>query len=199
MKPKALNKNDLLKSHMTQIKINYIYEIILILLKKEMHQRELAKELKTSLTRIQSILKELRNINAIDYKETGKNHTYFIKKNLISKSLILNAENYKLIKLLRKHTFLEPLFKDITEKYPNEMILLFGSYAKFIPKENSDIDIYLDTTNKKIKEKIQLINNLISVKIGNFNQENLLIKEIIRNHVIIQGGEKFYEKLKFFK
>ncbi|MDI3544564.1 MAG: hypothetical protein PWQ28_845 [Candidatus Woesearchaeota archaeon] len=96
---------------MTQIKVNYAYEVILLLLKKEMHQRELAKELKTSLTRIQSILKELMDINALDYKEIGKNHVYFIKKNLISKSLILNAENYKLIRLLRKHTFLEPLFR----------------------------------------------------------------------------------------
>jgi len=199
MKPKDLNKTDLLKSHMTQIKVNYNYEVILLLLKKEMHQRELAKELKTSLTRIQSILKELRDINAVDYKESGKNHIYFIKKNLISKSLILNAENYKLIRLLRKHTFLEPLFKDIAEKYPDEMIVLFGSYAKFIPKESSDIDIYVDTINKKTKENIQLINNLISVKIGKFNQEDLLIKEIIKNHVIIQGGEKFYEKLRFFK
>ncbi|PIN89352.1 hypothetical protein COU60_04335 [Candidatus Pacearchaeota archaeon CG10_big_fil_rev_8_21_14_0_10_34_76] len=183
---------------MTQIKVNYNYEVLLSLLKKEMHQRELAKELKTSLTRIQSVLKELRDINAVDYKEIGKNHVYFIKKNLISKSLILNAENYKLIKLLRKHTFLEPLFKDIMEKYPGEMIILFGSYAKFIPKDSSDIDIYLDTTNKKIKEDIQLINDLISIKIGKFNREDLLIKEIIKNHIVIQGGEKFYERLRFF-
>ena len=42
---------------MTQIKVNYIYEVLLSLLKKEIHQRELTKELKTSLTKIQSVLK----------------------------------------------------------------------------------------------------------------------------------------------
>src|SRR3989344_6824721 len=131
---------------MTQIKVNYTYEVLLLLLKKEMHQRELAKELKTSLTRIQSILTELGNINVLDYKEEGKNHIYFIKKNLVAKALILNAENYKLAKLLRKYTVLEPLFKDIVEKYPNKMIVLFGSYAKFIPKEESDIDVYVEAT-----------------------------------------------------
>lgn len=183
---------------MTQIKVNYLYEVILLLLKREMHQRELAKELKTSLTRIQTLLKELRDINAVDYKEAGKNHTYFLKKNLISKSLILNAENYKLIKLLRKYTFLEPLFRDIVEKYPNEMILLFGSYAKGTEKKESDIDIYIETTNQKIKENVQLMNDAINVKIGKFNRNDLLIKEIIKNHIIIRGGEEYYEKIKFF-
>ena len=100
MKTKLLNSHDLFKSHMTQIKVNYTYELLLLLLKKELHQRELAKELKTSLTRVQSILAELRSINGLDYKTEGKNYIYFIKKNLVVKSLILNAENYKLVKLI---------------------------------------------------------------------------------------------------
>ena len=185
-------------NHMIPKKINYESELLLSLLGGEEHGRELAKKFKTSLTRVQTILSVLRKSAVLDYTIEGRNHVYFIKKNLISKSLILNAENYKLIKLLRKHTFLEPLFKDIMEKYPGEMIILFGSYAKFIPKDSSDIDIYLDTTNKKIKEDIQLINDLISIKIGKFNREDLLIKEIIKNHIVIQGGEKFYERLRFF-
>jgi len=45
---------------MTQIKVNYNYEILLFLLKRDMHGREIAKELKTSLTRVQAILTELR-------------------------------------------------------------------------------------------------------------------------------------------
>jgi len=184
---------------MTQIKIDYKFEVLLLLLKENMHGRELAKELKTSLTRIQSILNELRQHNVLDYKSEGKNHVYFIKKNIIAKTYVLNAENYKLAKMLRKYPIFEPLFKEIIEKYPNKMIILFGSYAKFIPKEDSDIDIYVETTDKRIKENIQKINDLLSVKIGNFNKGDLLIKEIIKNHIIIQGGESFYEKLEFFK
>ena len=79
------------------------------------------------------------------------------------------------------------------------MIILFGSYAKFIPKNDSDIDIYVETTDKNLKENIQIINNLLGVKIGEFNPNDLLIKEIIKNHIIIQGGETFYERLGFFK
>lgn len=77
---------------------------MLSLLKNENHGRELAKELKTSLTRIQSILTELRNLNVLDYREVGKNHIYFINKNLISKAFVLNAENYKLVNLLTKYS-----------------------------------------------------------------------------------------------
>ena len=184
---------------MTQIKVNYEYEMLLLLLKKEMHGRELAKELKTSLTRVQSILAELRNINALDYKIDGKNHIYFIKRNLTSKASILNAENYKLAKILSKHTELEPIFQDVIRKSRCSLILLFGSYAKNTEKRDSDIDIYIESTNQKIKEEIQKIYGLISVKIGKFNPNDLLIKEIIKNHAIIKGGEEYYEKIKFFE
>ncbi len=183
---------------MTQIKINYNYEVLLLLLKKEMHGRELDKELKTSLTRVQSILNELRSINILDYKTEGKNHVYFIKKSLVSKSFILNAENYKLAKILLKHQELEPIFQDIIQKSKCSLIILFGSYAKGNPRQDSDIDIYIETTNPKIKEEVQKIYDLINVKIGKFNPEDLLIKEIIKNHAIIKGGEEYYEKIKFF-
>ncbi|MFA5333633.1 MAG: nucleotidyltransferase domain-containing protein [Candidatus Nanoarchaeia archaeon] len=183
---------------MNQIKINYEFEVLLALLKKEAHGRELSKQLKISLTKTQSILNELRNINVLDYKIEGKNHVYFIKKNLSSKSFILNAENYKLAKLLINNSFLEPLFHDIIEKSKCELIILFGSYAKGTSKENSDIDVYIETKDIKIKEKLQKLYDLISVKIGAFNPQDLLIKEIIKNHVIIKGGEKYYEKLGFF-
>ena len=178
--------------------INHEFEVLLYLLRKEAHGRELAKELKTSLTRIQSILYNLRQHNVIDYKIEGKNHVYFIKKNIISKAYILNAENYKLVRLFKKHPLLEPLFRNITKQYPNLLIILFGSYAKFIAKEDSDIDIYICTNDKKIKDKIKLFYDKLSIKMGNFNKEDLLIQEIIRNHIIIQRGESYYEKLRFF-
>lgn len=183
---------------MNKIKVNYQYEALLLLLKKEIHGRELAKELKTSLTRVQYILNELRDINVLDYKVEGKNHVYFIKKNLISKSFILNAENYKLAKILAKHPPLGPVFQDIIKKSKCSLIMLFGSYAKGTNKEDSDIDIYIETTNPKIKEEVQNTYNQLSVKIGKLNPEDLLIKEIIKNHVIITGGEGYYEKIKFF-
>ena len=79
------------------------------------------------------------------------------------------------------------------------MIVLFGSYAKDTVKKDSDIDVYMETTNNKIKNKLQEINSKLSIKIGEFNTNSLLIKEIIKNHVIVRGIEEFYEKTKFFE
>ena len=79
------------------------------------------------------------------------------------------------------------------------MIILFGSYAKGISKPNSDIDIYLETNDNKIKNKIKEINSRLSIKIGKFDAKSLLIKEIIKNHIIIRGLENFYERVDFFK
>jgi len=197
MKPKPLNTIELFKSHMIQIKVNYAYEVLLLLLKKDMHGRELAKQLKTSLTRVQSVLSELRDINVLDYTAVGKNHIYFIKKNLVAKSFVLNAENYKLANILRKNTELEPIFQDIIRQSRANLILLFGSYAKGNQKKDSDIDIYIDTADQKIKADVQKVYGLISVKIGKFNPDDLLIKEIMKNHAIIKGGEEYYEKIKF--
>ena len=70
---------------MTLNKINYEFEVLLYLIKKEVHGRELAKKLKTSLTRIQTILSNLRDNNILDYKVEGKNHIYFIKKILLQR------------------------------------------------------------------------------------------------------------------
>ena len=87
---------------MNQFKVNYDYEIILTLLKKQSHGRELANTLRTSLTRVQTALSDLRKTSIVDYETRGRNHMYFIKKNLISKAHVLNAEQYKLTKLLSK-------------------------------------------------------------------------------------------------
>jgi predicted nucleotidyltransferase len=184
---------------MMQIKVNYTFEVLLRLLKKEMHGRELAKELKTSLTRVQSVLRELRQANALDYKVEGKNHVYFIKNNILAKAYVLNAENYKLAKLLKKYGMLEPLFIEITRKVPGKMIMLFGSYAKFMPKEDSDIGIYIYDLDDKTKKELAKLHDKLSIKTGNFNKEDGLIQEIIKNHVIVQGAEQYYEKLKLFR
>src|SRR3989338_1455082 len=80
-----------------------------------------------------------------------------------------------------------------------KLAVLFGSYAKGIAKLESDIDIYIDTANKTIKGELSLINSKLSIKIGDYNKSNLLIREIEKNHVILKGVEEYYEKNKFFE
>ncbi len=181
-------------NHIVQKQSNTELDIIEKLLKKESHIREIAKKLKKPHSTISRKLEILKKENIIDFKIEGKNKIFFLKQNFITKNYILKTELNKLKKLLEKHPELNIVFEEVLKKTKEKLIILFGSYAKGTEKKHSDIDIYVETENKKIKKLIENINSKISVKIGHFNKDSDLIKEIIKNHVIIRGIEEFYEK-----
>lgn len=185
--------------HMVQNKNNIDLDIILVLLKNKSHLREIARLLdeshSTVLRKINSLLKD----NILDYKKEGKNKIFFIKNNLKSKNYVYSAEIHKLNQLLKKHPELSVILEDIKKDFPKGMIILFGSYAKGNPKTESDIDLYLETEDSRVKNRLKELNSKLSIKIGEFDTKSLLIKEIIKNHIIIRGLEDFYERTDFFK
>jgi predicted nucleotidyltransferase len=183
---------------MVQIQDNLDYEIILLLLKGERHIRDISKALDASHSTVLRRLNEFARENVLDHKTEGRNKVFFIKKNLEGRNYIYNAERYKLNQLIKRYPTLAVTIEGILKKTDERLIILFGSYAKFSAKEDSDIDVFVETNSKKTKETIESVNSQIRVKTGDFNPESLLIKEIIKNHVIIRGVEDFYEKTKFF-
>ena len=80
------------------------------------------------------------------------------------------------------------------KKTNEKLIILFGSYAKGLARKDSDIDIYIETKNRNVKKEIEDIHTKINVKIGTFDSNSSLIKEIIKDHIIIKGIEDFYDK-----
>ncbi len=178
---------------------NIELEIILNLIKDKSHLREISRSIGKPPSTVLRNLNELVKENIIDYRQEGKNKIFFIKNNLKSKNYVYSAEIYKLNKLLKKNPELAIIFEDIKNSFSKGMIILFGSYAKGNPKTDSDIDVYLETEDNKIKNKIKELNQKLSVKIGEFDSTSLLIKEIIKNHVIVRGVEEYYEQNNFFK
>ncbi|HLC56891.1 MAG TPA: nucleotidyltransferase domain-containing protein [Candidatus Nanoarchaeia archaeon] len=178
---------------------SYKLEIVNELLNAEYHIRELARRLNTNHMIIVRKIKELYKENIVDYKREGKNNKYFLKKTIEAKSFAFSAENYKLNKLLKKYPSLRRIIEKIQTNKDIKLAILFGSYAKEIAKVNSDIDVYIETDSKKIREDINSIDSKLSVKIGKYDKSNLLIKEIEKNHVVIKGIEAYYEKNKFFE
>jgi predicted nucleotidyltransferase len=174
-------------------------EIINELLNGKSHIRELATKLKTSPMNILRKLKELSKENIVDYEQNGKNKTYLLKKTIEARSMVFMTENYNLINLLNKHPELRNIIEKIQKDKKIKLAVLFGSYAKDLAKQDSDIDIYIETNDVKLKKSIEMINSKLSVKIGVFDLKSLLIKEIIKNHVILKGIEEFYEKNEFFE
>ena len=177
---------------------NYNYLIVEFLLKSENHIRGLAKSLGTNQTMIMRKVKELYDDNVVDFKQQGKNKVFFLKNTLEAKQYAYIVEMNKVIAIVNKYPLLRRIIELIKQNEKINMATLFGSYAKAIANKESDIDIYIDTINSKLKEEIELIDSKISVKIGKYNKESLLIKEIEKNHVVIKGVELYYDKNKFF-
>jgi len=182
--------------HMSQN--NYNIKIVEALLKSNNHIRSLAKLLGTNQTTIARKLDELYKENIVDYNQEGRNKVFFVKKTLEAKQFAYTVEAHKLLELLKKYPHLRRIIEAIKKDEYVKLAILFGSYAKGIAKKDSDIDIYLDLKDKKIKGRVEAIDSKINVKIGNYNKESLLIKEIEKNHVIMKGVEIYYEKNKFF-
>ena len=168
-------------------------DIINVLLRSENHVRGVAKKLGESHSTTLRKLNNLKKENVVDCKVEGKNKIFFLKKNIISKNYIQKAELQKLSILLRKHPELSILFEEILKKTTENLIILFGSYAKGFAKADSDIDIYIETKNRNTKKVIEDIHSKINVKIGSFDVKSPLIREIIKYHVIIRGIEVFYD------
>src|SRR3989339_576463 len=146
--------------HMVQNK-NIEFEIVLMLINRKSHLREIARLINEPHSTV------LRKIKARNYVHL--------------------SEIYKLNKLLDKSPQMSIILEDVKNNFSKGMIILFGSYAKGNETKNSDIDIYLETNDNKIKNKIKELNSKLSIKIGEFDLNSLLIKEIIKNHVIIKN------------
>jgi predicted nucleotidyltransferase len=179
---------------MVQKRNNLELDIIELLCKSHDHVRSIAKKLNESHSTVLRKLNNLKKENVLDYRKEGKNKIFFLKRNIISQNYILQTELHKQTKLLGKYPEFEIIFEEILKKTSEKLIILFGSYAQGLAKKNSDIDIYIETKNRNIKRLIEDIHSKINVKIGPFDTKSPLIKEIIKNHIIIRGVEVFNER-----
>ena len=138
-------------------------------------------------------MEELQKKNIVDYETRGKNKVFFLKNSLEAKEFLFMAEHSKVIELIQ----LQPRLRKIVDKIKIEksisLAILFGSYAKGTQAKSSDIDIYIETKQRKLKETFESMDSRLSVKIGEFNKDSPLAKEIIKNHIILKGVERYYE------
>lgn len=184
---------------MVQNKTNTDMEIMLVLIRSKSHIREIARKISESHSKVMRRANELVKENVLDYSRDGRNKVFSIKNNLQARNYVYSAERYKLTKLLRRYPELGIVLDDVLRNASGKMIVLFGSYAKLSASPKSDIDIYIETEDNRLKRSVEGINSRISVKIGSFDTGSPLIREIIKNHVILSGIDEFYEKSGFFE
>lgn len=170
-------------------------EIVGSLIGKESHIRELSRAMGFNHMAIKRATDRMLTNNLIDFRFVGKNKVFILKPSLESRNKVLEYEIYKQTKTLNKYPMLRNLFEKIILNRKITLCLLFGSYSKETAHERSDIDIYIETEDIKLKKEVESINSRISVKIGKFDKDSVLIKEIIKNHVIIKGFEEYYGRI----
>ena len=123
---------------------------------RDYYIREVQKLLKISPRTAQLILNNLEKRTILESKSRGKIKIYKIKKNIIAKQYLVLAENYKKIRFLEQ----KPLIKQIIEKimpFVDGVMVVFGSYAKNLEKNNSDLDIFIIGKHKR--QKIKEVSN----------------------------------------
>jgi predicted nucleotidyltransferase len=83
------------------------------------------------------------------------------------------------------------------------IVIIFGSYAKGIQKEDSDLDLFIVGAydKKKIKntgKKYGIDINIKSYPLQLFEKEihnDILLKEIKKDHILIKDAEGFVRKV----
>jgi len=184
---------------MFHVEQNLEYEIILHLMESDSHPRRIAKVLNVPHTTIIRRLKSLDDMNAVDFREEGRNKVYFLEGTLEARSLIISAEVYRSMRTIELYPRLRPLFSAIIRNEDVRLAILFGSYARWAPTYRSDIDIFIETKDRSIKTDMEKLHSRASVKIGDFDRSSDLVREIENNHVIIRGFEDYVGKTRFLQ
>jgi predicted nucleotidyltransferase len=122
--------------------------------KAAMSEREIASVLDVSHMSINRIMKQLADINFVNFVTIGKAHLWKVNRG----SYAFRVLSQLIEDISKIRSPLEDLKKTILENLPGAIVIkviLFGSVAKGLERENSDIDIFILVQNLKMKKKVE--------------------------------------------
>jgi predicted nucleotidyltransferase len=168
---------------------------------KDYYIREVERLLKTSSRTALLALAQLEHTGILESRTRGKIKVYCIRKAAIARQYLVLAEQYKKIQFLENN----PLIREVLEKTDGLIegaAIIFGSYAKGIQKQGSDLDLFI--SGKFQESNIKDIGRVykIDIRIKSYPpklfeaelHEDILLREILENHVIIKGAEEFVSR-----
>ena len=174
---------------------DYKLEIVNVLIRGKNHLRGISTKLGINHMRVIRKIKHLEKENVVDYVIEGRNKIYFLKESPEARNYVFMSQNYILTKLLLKYPFLREIILKIQKDRKIKFACLFGSYSKGNETKKSDVDIYIEISDLNLKKEYSKLDSKFSIKIGKWDKNNLLIKEIISNCILIKGGDIYYERI----
>jgi len=178
---------------------NLSNEIVSVLIRGDLHPRGIAQTLGNNHTSIARKLNDLLDGNVVDYRFEGKNKVYFLKRTIEARNAIIAAELHRQSTVLKAYPLLRGIFYVVQESHDINLAIIFGSYAKGLAHAESDIDLFIETSSEKIKGRVEKTNSLLSAKIGKFEKDDLIAREMIKDHVIIKGIEIYLDRIGFLR
>ena len=169
---------------------------------KEYYIREVEKILKISPRTAQLVLEDLENKGIVESKTRGKIKSYKLKINELSKRYLAFVEQYKTISFMGKNLLVKEVIEKISP-FIEGIGIIFGSYAKATSNKESDLDLFI--AGKYEKEEIKKVSRNLGIEISvkcyplktfekNINQD-ILLKEILKNHIVFINTELFIQKV----
>jgi hypothetical protein len=178
---------------------DYGMEIVDVLARGKKHIRGISDVLDINHMMIVRKIASLEGENVVDFVVEGRNKVYSLKDSSEARAYILMMESYKLIRFLAKHPFLRDVVSKLQKDNEASFACFFGGYTKERKEKDSDVEIYLESGGSSAK--------WVYSKEGKWDYSRLdsefsvgvigdsLSKEIIENHVLIKGGDIFYERI----
>jgi|SRR3989338_558671 len=169
---------------------------------REYYIREVEKLLKISPRTAQLILEDLEGKGIIESKIRGKIKSYKLKISELSRRYLTFVEQYKSIAFMEKNLLIKEVIEKISP-FIDGIGIIFGSYAKGTSNRESDLDLFI-AGNYKMEEIKKVSRNLgieISVRcypLKTFEKnviQDILLKEILKNHIVFINTELFIQKV----
>ena len=162
----------------------------------KIYGRDISKKLQMNQKTVSNVLNELEKEHILKFTQEGKNKYYYLNQFYpYIKETIQLIEVQRKINFLEKYNKLKELFLKLEEQSEG-ILIVFGSYANFSANEKSDLDVFVIGNIKEVGDLEELYNikiNIIKTNKDKFSKKEHIIKEIIKNHIILKGVESFIE------
>ena len=167
---------------------------------------ELIKVAKLTRPRTLRVLRKLVKQGILEIHAEANVKYYSLKKTSLVYSTLGLVEYNRSLLFLAKNKTLARALDMLKDKYADySVMLVFGSVVKGYATKTSDTDLLLLKENvsqsdiKKIEDIIDLINGRTGLKISpysmaleGFKKKNDLAKQVITDHILIEGAELFF-------